>query len=546
MKRTHKQNGITLVALIVTIIVLLILAGISIQALTNQGLSGQAENARKETKRAQVTEWLNLKLIEEQMNNPTGTAEQIIEAIRLSSKGNKELTQMGKSVIVDEETSTVENGQIVDIYFYVQVDEDVYKVEMAGAKFMGGKEKFPPVMIVENVTNTTNSITMKIKTSRNEEGKIDFYIKKEGETEYTNPKYTTKGEEAKGLEYTFTGLEQNKKYNIKIVATAKNGQTKEILLDRVLGSVTISKGNITSSVISWNGPTATVKFETTTGYYIQTKAGDGNWSANPSVTGLATTIATSGTVVYARLTDSTGQYNDGDTVAITPVLTYSIAYNGNGATSGSMSNSSHKYGIAKNLTANGFEKTSYKFTGWNTKADGSGTSYSDGQSITNLSNENGATITLYAQWVILHTHTDSCYAHKHIDTCYTVHTHTGSSSSGGGCYGEAVKAIKKTYCSGCKNFTSECGSISFTEISRWTRSSCWGCGNGSSTWVQMRCDGCGYVCYVEYHCINGGCVRYDWGGSDLTVGKRSVWDGKVRYCIYRFRVSKDRNWLSWS
>ncbi|MBR0333702.1 MAG: InlB B-repeat-containing protein, partial [Bacteroidales bacterium] len=45
------------------------------------------------------------------------------------------------------------------------------------------------------------------------------------------------------------------------------------------------------------------------------------------------------------------------------------------------------------ITANTFTRSGYTFTGWNTKADGSGTSYTDKQSIT-LSQD----ITLYAQW----------------------------------------------------------------------------------------------------------------------------------------------------
>ena len=59
----RKNQGITIVALVITIIILLILAGISIQAITNTGLFEGASQAKKETKRAQVTEWLNLKLI---------------------------------------------------------------------------------------------------------------------------------------------------------------------------------------------------------------------------------------------------------------------------------------------------------------------------------------------------------------------------------------------------------------------------------------------------------------------------------------------------
>ena len=50
MKKSLKNpRGITLVALVITIVILLILATISIQALTNQGIFAQAEEAKKRT-----------------------------------------------------------------------------------------------------------------------------------------------------------------------------------------------------------------------------------------------------------------------------------------------------------------------------------------------------------------------------------------------------------------------------------------------------------------------------------------------------------------
>ena len=78
---------------------------------------------------------------------------------------------------------------------------------------------------------------------------------------------------------------------------------------------------------------------------------------------------------------------------------YTVAFNANGGT-GSMSNQSHTYGVSKALTANAFTKTGYNFAGWNTKADGTGTKYTDKQSVSNLSSTDGATVTLYAQWTI--------------------------------------------------------------------------------------------------------------------------------------------------
>ena len=76
---------------------------------------------------------------------------------------------------------------------------------------------------------------------------------------------------------------------------------------------------------------------------------------------------------------------------------YTVKFDANGGT-GSMSNQSHTYGVSKALTANAFTRTGYTFEGWNTNANGTGTSYTDKQSVSNLSSTDGATITLYAQW----------------------------------------------------------------------------------------------------------------------------------------------------
>ena len=56
MLKKHKEKGITLVALVITIIILLILAGISIQTLTQTGLFENAKQAKNATENAQKEE----------------------------------------------------------------------------------------------------------------------------------------------------------------------------------------------------------------------------------------------------------------------------------------------------------------------------------------------------------------------------------------------------------------------------------------------------------------------------------------------------------
>ena len=292
------------------------LAGISIQAMTSTGLFEAAGRAKKEAKRAQVIEWLNLKLVEKQSENTKGTSEDIIKAMQESVKTNiSELETIGRDIVV-EDTKTEEDGEKADIYFYVQVDKDVYKVELKGAKFIGEAGKFPPIIKIESITSTTNSITVKVSTKRNESGKLEFYIKPEDEEKYNNIK-TDKNVD--NLEFTYTGLEQNKNYSIKIVAIAENKQTAEAIREDIqVGNVpelTQRDVEFTYSPSSWtNGSvtvTAKLKEGNVQGYTL--KITDGN-PINPSKqTALGWTKANDGITVdtnktiYAVLVDSEGQ-----------------------------------------------------------------------------------------------------------------------------------------------------------------------------------------------------------------------------------------------
>ena len=60
MRKTINNKGITLVALVITIIVLLILAGISIQAITNTGLFANAKKAKEKSMEGQLKEEISL------------------------------------------------------------------------------------------------------------------------------------------------------------------------------------------------------------------------------------------------------------------------------------------------------------------------------------------------------------------------------------------------------------------------------------------------------------------------------------------------------
>ena len=94
-----------------------------------------------------------------------------------------------------------------------------------------------------------------------------------------------------------------------------------------------------------------------------------------------------------------GTYTSTLTISVVaePALV-TIAFNGNGATSGSMDSLHIPAGSSQTLPSNTFARTNYDFIGWNTAADGSGTSYADGADYTVTPATGDATVTLYAQW----------------------------------------------------------------------------------------------------------------------------------------------------
>jgi uncharacterized repeat protein (TIGR02543 family) len=85
--------------------------------------------------------------------------------------------------------------------------------------------------------------------------------------------------------------------------------------------------------------------------------------------------------------------------------TYTIAYNANGG-SGTMENSVHVYGTAKPLNVNIFINLPYTFAGWALTENGT-IEYTDTQSVLNLTETNGETVTLYAKWVTIAQYTVS-------------------------------------------------------------------------------------------------------------------------------------------
>lgn len=200
--------------------------------------------------------------------------------------------------------------------------------------------------------------------------------------------------------------------------TAKTGGTK------ITASTTVTKTSDHTLYAHWEGLTIRVTLETDgghvnyNGFDAKVEGTYSNLPPNPTKTGYtftgwydkygnkitasSTVTETSDHTLYAHWNkESTDEKDDQNSSSSdnqsTTKITYYVKYNSNGGT-GTMSNSTHIYNKSSNLKTNTFTKENCTFKGWNTKSDGSGTSYTDGQTISKLSSTNNATVNLYAQW----------------------------------------------------------------------------------------------------------------------------------------------------
>ena len=158
-----------------------------------------------------------------------------------------------------------------------------------------------------------------------------------------------------------------------------------------------------------------LKFEMSTDYgedpsayytpsYFWAKAGsDQYYTAFPGVKGSKTFWWTGTLAAGATIEARTGYANSYGGTGINQqaksftgpayTTTYSISYNGNGNTGGSTASQSKAYGSSISIRSNGFTRTNYSFINWNTASDGTGTTYTPGQTYSTNAN-----LTLYAIW----------------------------------------------------------------------------------------------------------------------------------------------------
>ncbi|MFR0921892.1 MAG: hypothetical protein ACLSG7_02105 [Clostridia bacterium] len=157
----NKDKGITLIALVITIIILLILAGISISALTNQGLFKNAKIAQNATEKAEKEQGQRLNEYEDEINKYLNNANEDEKIGLITDNINKELSKTDNTKLKDEKgnrivvpagfkivngATTVDKGIVI---------EDVTETATKGSQFV-----WVPVGTITKADGTTVTITL--------------------------------------------------------------------------------------------------------------------------------------------------------------------------------------------------------------------------------------------------------------------------------------------------------------------------------------------------------------------------------------------------
>ena len=288
------QKGITLIALVVTIVVLLVLAGITISLVFSEnGVINKAQEANENTQIAQVREQLELAKGPEYIEG-NGKYNPDSYFKRIEAEG----------IIGNKDTDVIDNGD--GTYEVTTTPGYIFKITLVPSKDNVediqiehiGKVDGPRIRNLKVTNKTTNSITVEVETANAEGATYTYYYKKDGEVDWK------KAVEIKEKTYTFSGLESNVIYNIKVrVEKDKKAVEKEV--STITGE--LPEGAVQFSPVEWkNGQASTTITTSETGYTLQYQIGEiaeGNWTNTTS--GSVIGNLQHGQIVYGRLFDGT-------------------------------------------------------------------------------------------------------------------------------------------------------------------------------------------------------------------------------------------------
>ena len=405
-----RNKGVTLISLVVTIIVLLILAGITIGTIFNDnGIIKKAQEAANATEEAAKNDQAAINGLLNEMdsiiNGTGGGPIPIIGNIKGKitwSTGSATLTLTtdveGVTIQYRKNSESNWTNYTSAVPSLLHGDKLYVRGVKSGETVINEKEfkiqdTIAPTVTIANASSTTNSISATATATDNEAGmgsspQYTFYIKKTAEADST---YTQIGSSA-STSVTKNDLEQNTSYTIKVevsdVAGNKGQATKEITTGKIADAGEgLTNGAIIASSPVWSNGTASITLSTSSGLTIQYQKGgiSGSWTTGTNVTGLHHRDT-----VFARLTDGKNYGGEASITILDTVAPQDAGISLSGTSTTTAGSVTAKVTLKDNES--GVNVTASKWV-YNTNSGNIGTNES---SYNNNFSSNGQTITLKA------------------------------------------------------------------------------------------------------------------------------------------------------
>ena len=406
MKKNYlkESNGITLVALVITIIVLLILSAVTLNMVVgSNGIFSKANTAREKTRIANIKEAIDRNILEEKAQDYNADDTVILAKVKNNIDTNKLLENIGEK---EHKTTNMINEK-----FNVEVGNEkekyTFEVSSKGAKYKDNKviedDKIPEIK--------DGDILFAYKPSSDTNGDVEVSITinnselKQYTLQYKTSKTGNKGEENDWTNYNSSiTLTRNQDIYVRVsnginsstyTATGTIANIDKLAPEKFTPQVSSTSDSITISATATDAATTDDYKTTGIGGYSFSKDNGATW----------TEYQESGNYKYSGLTQNTkynikvkAKDNVGNEIILdsisqtTQKATYKITYNANGGT-GAPSEQSKTHDENITLSSTKPTRNGYTFRGWATSASATKATYQPGATYATNSN-----LTLYAVW----------------------------------------------------------------------------------------------------------------------------------------------------
>lgn len=205
----RKNRGITLIALVVTIIILVILAGVSMNILLgDEGIIAKAKETKRIQEVATILEKLELEKLEVAMDNEYETKLDVY-LTHLQTEG----------IITEDDIKDPWNTGLGSTY--ITIDDYSFLLQQEGNNIKITAAQGPVILKLDTQVNAEEgTIDVNVVATNVTNGKYEYSIRQEGQ-DYTVEKVSN------SENYTFEGLTKDVQYYIRVIVVDEDGNLDE-------------------------------------------------------------------------------------------------------------------------------------------------------------------------------------------------------------------------------------------------------------------------------------------------------------------------------